>query len=147
MNIMIYWQTKHGEMELVTPSLDQGVILPGITRESLLTLAREWDEFVVTERAITMSEFVKTFDDGRVREGKLFALCTFDLINVFTETFFVSVFGCGTACVICPVKSITYDTRTLDIAPIDKGLATKFRNALNDLHRVRVKKENWQVYV
>jgi len=30
------------EKELVTPSLESGLILPGITRYSLLDLARQW---------------------------------------------------------------------------------------------------------
>jgi branched-subunit amino acid aminotransferase/4-amino-4-deoxychorismate lyase len=28
--------------ELVTPPLEDGLILPGVTRDSILTLAREW---------------------------------------------------------------------------------------------------------
>jgi branched-subunit amino acid aminotransferase/4-amino-4-deoxychorismate lyase len=30
------------EKELITPSLDSGLILPGVTRRSLLELARKW---------------------------------------------------------------------------------------------------------
>lgn len=30
------------EKELITPPLDDGIILPGVTRDSLLALAREW---------------------------------------------------------------------------------------------------------
>ena len=30
------------ENELVTPPLDQGIILPGVTRTSLMELARDW---------------------------------------------------------------------------------------------------------
>ncbi|XP_016088170.1 branched-chain-amino-acid aminotransferase, cytosolic-like isoform X3 [Sinocyclocheilus grahami] len=41
MNLFIYWTTEKGEKELVTPPLD-GIILPGVTRQSLLDLAREW---------------------------------------------------------------------------------------------------------
>ena len=69
MNILIYWKNKQGEVELVTPPIEQGVILPGVTRDSLLTLAREWNEFKVTERAVKMSELVEALDDGRVLEG------------------------------------------------------------------------------
>ncbi|KAG2455461.1 EAA2 protein, partial [Polypterus senegalus] len=41
MNIFIYWKNTNGDMELVTPPLD-GIILPGVTRQSLLDLARSW---------------------------------------------------------------------------------------------------------
>ena len=72
MNILIYWKDKNGDLELVTPPIEQGVILPGVTRDSLLTLAREWNEFKVTERTIKMSELVDALDEGRVLEGNLF---------------------------------------------------------------------------
>ena len=35
------------EMELVTPSLESGVILPGVTRQSVIELAREEDRIDV----------------------------------------------------------------------------------------------------
>ena len=71
MNIMIYWKNKEGQLELVTPPIEQGVILPGVTRDSLLTLAREWNEFKVSERPVTMAELVDALDEDRVLEGKL----------------------------------------------------------------------------
>lgn len=46
------------EKVLATPPLN-GLILPGITRQSILDLAREWDEFLVEERAFTMSELIE----------------------------------------------------------------------------------------
>ena len=53
------------ERELVTPPLD-GLILPGVTRLSLLELAREWKEFKVVERSITMAEVTKAHEEKRV---------------------------------------------------------------------------------
>ena len=44
-----------GGLELVTPPLD-GTILPGVTRDSILQLARSWNEFQVAERPITIGE-------------------------------------------------------------------------------------------
>lgn len=41
--------------ELVTPPLD-GTVLPGITRDSILQLARSWGEFQVSERYMTLLE-------------------------------------------------------------------------------------------
>ncbi|XP_074936418.1 branched-chain-amino-acid aminotransferase, mitochondrial-like isoform X2 [Phalacrocorax aristotelis] len=40
MNLFVFWHREDGELELVTPPLD-GLILPGVTRQSLLELARE----------------------------------------------------------------------------------------------------------
>jgi branched-chain amino acid aminotransferase len=49
MNLFAFWRNEKGEDELITPPLD-GTILPGITRDSILTLSRELGEFKVTER-------------------------------------------------------------------------------------------------
>jgi branched-chain amino acid aminotransferase len=49
----------------VTPPLE-GLILPGVTRLSLLELAREWKEFRVVERTITMAEVVEAHAENRV---------------------------------------------------------------------------------
>lgn len=68
MNFFTLLTNEKGEKELVTPPLD-GTILPGITRDSMLTLARDWNEFKVTERPITMKEFAKAADEGRVHEA------------------------------------------------------------------------------
>ena len=46
MNFFVYWTNEEGEKELITSPLN-GVILPGITRKSLLDLAHKWvgDQF------------------------------------------------------------------------------------------------------
>lgn len=56
------------ENELITPPLSSGLILPGVTRDSLLELAREWNEFKVTEKALTMPEIEKALKEKRVRD-------------------------------------------------------------------------------
>lgn len=50
----------------MTPPLDLGLILPGVTRQSLLDLSREWNEVKVTERSFTMGEVRKALKEGRV---------------------------------------------------------------------------------
>ena len=57
MNIFILMKNESGSgTELVTPPLDSGCILPGVTRRSILEMSREWGEFDVSERKITMGE-------------------------------------------------------------------------------------------
>uniref|UniRef100_G3PP49 Branched-chain-amino-acid aminotransferase n=1 Tax=Gasterosteus aculeatus aculeatus TaxID=481459 RepID=G3PP49_GASAC len=85
MNLFIYWTNEKGEKELLTPPLD-GIILPGVTRQSLLDLARTWGEFKVTERTMGMKELLGALDSGKILE----------------------VFGAGTACVVSPVGSLLY---------------------------------------
>ncbi|MGH7391785.1 MAG: branched-chain amino acid aminotransferase [Candidatus Rokuibacteriota bacterium] len=79
MNIML----KIGD-EVVTPPL-AGTILAGVTRDSVLTLLREWGHRV-SERPITIDEVREAARRGTLRE----------------------VFGTGTAAVISPVGELAY---------------------------------------
>ncbi|XP_060758223.1 branched-chain-amino-acid aminotransferase, mitochondrial isoform X2 [Neoarius graeffei] len=120
MNLFIYWTNEKGERELVTPPLD-GLILPGVTRQSLLDLAREWDEFKVTERVLVMKELMDALKGGRVLE----------------------VFGAGTACVVCPVGSLYYRGQHFEIPTMKNGpeLATRFYKELTDIQYGRTKRD------
>ncbi|KAF9636866.1 Branched-chain amino acid aminotransferase [Lasiodiplodia theobromae] len=85
MNLFMAMKDKDsGRKQLITAPLD-GTILEGVTRDSVLTLARErlknWD---VIERKLTMGELAEAADEGRLLE----------------------VFGSGTAVIISPVRSI-----------------------------------------
>jgi branched-chain amino acid aminotransferase len=73
--------------ELITPPL-HGSILPGITRDSVLRLTRDWGLKVV-ERPITIDEVFAANEEGRLKE----------------------VFGSGTAAIISPVGSLHYQGR------------------------------------
>ncbi len=68
--------------ELVTPALE-GSVLAGVTRDSVIELARDWG-VKVAERRISIDEVFSLAGDGKVRE----------------------VFGAGTAAVISPVGEI-----------------------------------------
>jgi branched-chain amino acid aminotransferase len=70
--------------ELVTPPLG-GSILPGITRDSVIHLARKWGMKVV-ERPVTIDEVIEASIDGSLTEA----------------------FGTGTAAVISPVGELCY---------------------------------------
>lgn len=59
------------EKELITPPLN-GLILPGITRDSILTLARQWGKFKVSEDIFTMPQVCKLLNEGRVSLFKTF---------------------------------------------------------------------------
>ncbi|XP_072889547.1 branched-chain-amino-acid aminotransferase, mitochondrial [Hemitrygon akajei] len=121
MNILIYWKNEQGEMELLTPPLD-GTILPGVTRQSLLDLARQWGEFKVSERGMTMNELVKGLQENRVKE----------------------IFGAGTACVVCPVDRILYLGQNYHIPTMENGpeVAKRFLKELTDIQYGR-KSSEW----
>lgn len=130
MNFFIFWVNAEGEKELVTAPLD-GIILPGVTRDSLLALARGWGEFKISERKVTMKEMV-----GALREGRL-----------------LEAFGAGTACVVCSVSAVLYQEEELEIPvdPQDKEavfgpLTKRLRNELLDIQYGKTKSP-WTVPV
>jgi branched-chain amino acid aminotransferase len=72
--------------ELITPSLETGTILEGVTRDSVLRIAND-QGIKVTERAITIDEIVEANQKGTLQE----------------------CFGTGTAAVISPVGLLSYN--------------------------------------
>ncbi|KAI0824163.1 branched-chain amino acid aminotransferase II [Trametes gibbosa] len=103
MNAFVAFKQSDGSIELVTPPLD-GIILPGVTRDSVLALARDHiagklsipelsEKLVVSERPVTMKEVKEAATNGSL----------------------VEVFGTGTAAVISPVDRIGYLGEDLSI--------------------------------
>lgn len=70
--------------EVVTPPL-AGSILPGVTRDSVLTLVKDYG-LNPKERMVSIDEVIEGIASGKVRE----------------------IFGCGTAAIIAPVGSLWY---------------------------------------
>ncbi len=70
--------------ELITPALT-GSILPGVTRDTVLTLAKNWG-ITCTERTISIDEVIDTIKSGDMKD----------------------IFATGTAAVISPVGQISY---------------------------------------
>lgn len=77
--------------ELVTPEL-QGSILPGITRKSVIELAKSWG-MNVSEKRISIQEISDAYDNGKLEE----------------------VFGSGTAAVISPVGHLKWNDKVMEI--------------------------------
>jgi branched-chain amino acid aminotransferase len=103
------------DAELVTPELT-GTLLPGITRDSLITLARERGHRV-TERRFSVDEWRAGVADGSV-----------------TETF-----ACGTAAVITPVGEVKARTGDFTVGDGTPGpIAMGLRDALLDIQHGRV---------
>ncbi|MGH3326960.1 MAG: branched-chain amino acid aminotransferase [Streptomycetales bacterium] len=95
---------------LVTPSLT-GTLLPGVTRDSLLTLGPELG-FPAGEGRITVDEWRQANLDGSISE----------------------VFACGTAAVITPVGSVRGATQSWTIGDGEPGVVTtRLREALLDI--------------
>ena len=100
------------DAEVVTPELS-GSLLPGVTRDSLLQLARDRG-YRTAERRISTDEWAKKVDSGELTE----------------------VFACGTAAVITPVGSVKHADGAFDIAGGRPGPVTmELRAALTSLQR------------
>jgi len=93
MNLFTAWTAKDGVKELITAPLD-GTILEGVTRDSILALARERlvpEGWRISEKRYTMKELDEAASDGRILE----------------------VFGAGTAAVISPVRTIGWNDKMI----------------------------------
>ncbi|VDP13295.1 unnamed protein product [Onchocerca flexuosa] len=117
MNIFIYWENEQGDNELITAPLYDGLILPGITRESVLHLARQMHDIKVTERYVQMGEVRRAIKEGRMYE----------------------MFGTGTACVVSPVERILYkDPSTGDFEEMVIPTITHKPNLMQKLYQTVV---------
>lgn len=94
MNFFCYWINESGERELLTPPLD-GTILPGVTRDSILCLAKDFG-IKTAEQKITLPQISNAAKEGRLLE----------------------LFGCGTAAIVSPIKKIRYDDIDI-VVPLD----------------------------
>ena len=96
--------------EIVTPELN-GSILPGITRKSVIELAKHWGQ-KVTERKISIDEIMTAHAAGSLKEA----------------------FGSGTAAVISPVGEIKYGEKAITINDNQTGpVAQKLYDAITDI--------------
>ncbi len=112
--------------ELITPSLDKGNILAGITRDSVLHLAREFG-IKVTERDILIDEIVEAHEKGYLKE----------------------VFGTGTAAVISPVGLLHYNGKDMKINDMKIGpYAQKFYDTITGIQYGEIEdKYNWVLHL
>lgn len=96
--------------ELITPMLN-GSILPGITRDSVIALAKMWN-VKVSERKISIDEVMQAHASGSLQE----------------------IFGSGTAAVISPVGELKCGDAVLTIGNGKVGpLAHRFFKTLTDI--------------
>lgn len=107
---------------IVTPEL--GTILEGVTRQSIVTLAREAGH-KVTERKISVDEWRDGVTAGRISE----------------------IFACGTAAVITPVTSLVDADGETDLGATGFGpVASSLRQRLLDLQYGRAEdRHGWMV--
>ena len=101
--------------KLITPGLESGTILDGITRRSILTLAKEMG-IPAEERRISIQEVIQAHQNGQLQE----------------------VFGCGTGASVAPVSELFYNDTLIKIGDeiIGRNTMRIFRK-LTDYQRGR----------
>ena len=98
-----------GDTLITAPTGD--TILNGITRNSVITLAKEWG-IKVEERPVKVAEVVEAAKNGSLKEA----------------------FGAGTAATIATIKTIGFEGTDYNLPEInDQNLSSKLMRALNDI--------------
>ncbi|MEQ1744989.1 MAG: branched-chain amino acid aminotransferase [Saprospiraceae bacterium] len=106
--------------KVVTPATT-GTILRGITRDSFITLLKDWG-YTVEDRLLSMAEIADAYWRGALQE----------------------CFGAGTAAVVSHVSHVTWRDRKLELPPVDekhRPVATRLKNYINALRMGRIHDE------
>ncbi len=116
MNLMFLIDGK-----LVTAALGD-TILNGITRDSVLTLAKDWG-VDVEERKIEVAEVIDAIQTGKLQEA----------------------FGAGTAATIAQIATIGYNGQDYDLPPVEgRDFSNRILRTLDDIRYGRAEdKFNW----
>jgi len=88
---------------VVTPDLDEGTILAGVTRDSVIRLLKE-KGIPVEERPISIDEIEENYKNGQLKEA----------------------FGAGTAAVIAPISELFYNEETMTLSPVETWEISNF---------------------
>lgn len=99
---------------IVTPELNTAT-LGGITRKSVVALAKEWG-VNVEERKITVEEIAQAYADGELKDA----------------------FGTGTAATITHISHIGFNGKDMELPPVEqRGFSNKANTYLTDLKEGR----------
>jgi len=97
--------------KLITPSEDSDTILRGITKRSVVELAKHWG-MEVEERKVSVAEIVEAANNGSLTEA----------------------FGAGTAATIAPIAKIGYRDTDLILPPLEnREFSNKVHKYLDDM--------------
>ncbi len=121
MNVMFIIDGK-----AVTPSLEEGTILHGVTRSSALTILKEEMNIVTEERKISIDELIEFYKKGLVTE----------------------VFGLGTAATVAMIKELRYKDFVMKFNVNICPVASEIKHRLTDIRDGKTAdKYNWIVKV
>jgi branched-chain amino acid aminotransferase len=96
--------------QALTPDLEQGTILGGVTRDSAITLLREMG-FEVVEKAVSIDELIEFHKAGKLQE----------------------VFGTGTAATITLIRELRYKDYVMEFDVENWKTAPELKDRLNEI--------------
>ena len=109
---------------VVTPDLEGGTILEGVTRDSVMTLLRD-KGVTVEERPIAIEELIEAHKRGELREA----------------------FGTGTAASIAPIAELTILGEAMQMPPMDRWeMASWLKKELADIRYGRKEDERGWIF-
>ena len=100
---------------IITPSVEQGTILRGITKDSLIHLLKA-DGHKVEERLISIDEVVEASNNGTLKE----------------------IFGAGTAAVVANVEKVAYKEHTINLDPSTYKVSPWLKDTINGIRSCRI---------
>ncbi len=107
MNVFFVFGNK-----VVTPSLEDGTILEGVTRDSAITVLKEMG-IDVEERKISIDELIEAYHGGKLTE----------------------IFGTGTAATISMIRELGYKNETLYFDTDKAKIAPALKDRLTDIRK------------
>ncbi|RYY68763.1 MAG: branched-chain amino acid aminotransferase, partial [Chitinophagaceae bacterium] len=109
----------------ITPDLDQGTILAGVTRDSVITVLKEMG-FKVEERPLSIDDVIDAHKAGLLYE----------------------VFGTGTAATISSIKELRYKDYVMEFDVTKWKTAPEVKNRMNDIRYGKAADNNgWMVKI
>ncbi|KAI9039207.1 uncharacterized protein KD926_009841 [Aspergillus affinis] len=113
-NLFFIWRslqgTLQGRLQLITAPLENNLILPGVTRRSVLELARSR----MSVGKFSIEDFPHSVEPLEVLEQKF---TIYDVMEAADQGRLRGAFVTGTACFITPVASIYFEGREIDLEP------------------------------
>jgi branched-chain amino acid aminotransferase len=105
--------------KLITPTEDADTILRGITKRSVLEVAKKWG-FEVEERKVSVEEIITAAKNGTLEDA----------------------FGAGTAATIAQIAIIGYRDERLELPPLEgRTLSNKIKAYMDDMKAGRIDDE------
>lgn len=111
---------------IITPDENKDTILKGITKRSVLDLAKDWG-YKIEERPVKVEEVISALKNGTLQDA----------------------FGAGTAATIAPISHIGFDGEVYELPGIEtRAFSNKVKEHINEYKKGNIEdKFNWLIKV